>query len=134
MSIHFFLFFFLLMPIFFAQSCNTSQYLDPTSKNCTDCPQNCTKCYFDTNIKSVYCVKCKENNGINLSQKKCVLCPPGCKNCFYYGVLSEDILNALNKDLRVVFGVEEKCMVCPVISNVQLTFIQVMKLYVGYFY
>lgn len=127
MSTQSFFIFFLLMPIFIAQSCNVSQYIDPTTKNCTDCPQNCTKCYFDTNINSVYCAKCRENNGFNLLQKKCVLCPPGCTNCFYYGALTDQILIALNKDLRVLFGVESKCMVCPVINNVQLTFFQVMK-------
>lgn len=123
MSTQLFLLFFLFMPVFLAQSCNTSQYLNPASKNCSDCPQNCTTCYFDNNLKSIYCAKCIENNGINLVQKKCVFCPPGCTNCFYYGNLDYE---SLNKDLRVVFGVEEKCMLCPVISSIQFTFIQVI--------
>lgn len=117
------LLFFFVLPFYMAAPCNNSQYVDPVTQNCSACPQNCSDCYFDKAINSVYCSKCIENNGIRLlPEKTCILCPPGCSRCFYYGALNYD---SLANDLRAVFGVKDRCMVCPIIQNVQLTFVQV---------
>jgi hypothetical protein len=117
--------------------CESSQYLIPNTDNsCHPCPSDCSSCYFNALINDVYCSKCSLNYGIVLSpQRKCVVCPPGCSNCFYFPLKNgRTDYEGFNTDLKVLYNIEDKCILCPKIGDTQLIYSNVCFLVIIFFY